>query len=201
MNPVRYRRIVGGIASLCLVAGLSGCAARTEDIPPLPLAASVDINRFMGDWYVIAHIPTFVERSAWQAIESYRLDAEGNVATTFTFLKGGIEGPRRTMHPKGFIVDRTSNAVWKMQFVWPFRADYRIAFVDAQYQTTIIGRERRDYVWIMAREPLLEPDAYCALVDRVAAMGYDPLHLRQIPQRNEQLETTCTTTGRDTTSP
>ncbi|MDH3935419.1 MAG: lipocalin family protein, partial [Gammaproteobacteria bacterium] len=38
----------------------------------------VDINRFMGDWYVIANIPTFVETGAHNAIESYALNADGS---------------------------------------------------------------------------------------------------------------------------
>ena len=45
----------------------------------------VDLNRFMGDWYVIANIPTFIEKGAVNAIESYELDSKGRVKTTFTF--------------------------------------------------------------------------------------------------------------------
>ena len=33
------------------------------------------------------------------------------------------------MRPRGFVVDRASNAVWGMQFVWPIKADYRIAYL------------------------------------------------------------------------
>jgi len=190
--------------TLILLAGLAalaGCASREADLPPLPLAESVDIERFMGDWYVIAHIPTFVERSAWQAVETYRLDTDGSIATTFTYLKDGFDGPRRTMHPRGFIVDKTTNAVWDMQFVWPFRADYRIAFIDPEYRVTIIGRERRDYVWIMAREPVLSADAYCSLAARVAAMGYDNDKLRQVPQRRGQSAAVCSVPEATATSP
>ena len=37
----------------------------------------VDLNRFMGDWYVIANIPTFIEKNATNAIESYELMDDG----------------------------------------------------------------------------------------------------------------------------
>lgn len=195
------RGVTIGLTSLLLSAGLTGCASSDVQRPALPLADDVDLERFMGDWYVIAHIPTFVERSAWQAVETYQLAAGGEIATTFTFLQGGFDGTRRTMHPRGFIDDKTTNAVWKMQFIWPFRADYRIAFLDAGYQTTIIGREQRDYVWIMAREPELAPEAYCALAARVADMGYDLSELRQVPQRPGQTETTCPTETAATPSP
>jgi apolipoprotein D and lipocalin family protein len=47
---------------------LSGCGAK---LPPLKTVASVDIQRFMGDWYVIANIPTSIEKEAYNAVESY----------------------------------------------------------------------------------------------------------------------------------
>ena len=83
----------------------------------------------MGDWYVIANIPTFIEKSAFNAVESYRLNEDGTVATTFRFREGSFKGEEKIYRPTGFIVDKKSNAVWGMQFLWPIKTDYRIAFV------------------------------------------------------------------------
>ena len=47
----------------------------------------VNISEFMGSWYVIAHIPTFIEKEAYNAIESYKLNNDGTIATTFTLTK------------------------------------------------------------------------------------------------------------------
>ena len=110
--------------------------------PPIRTATAVDLERFMGDWYVIANIPTFIETNAYNAMESYRLAEDGTVATTFSFRKGGFEGERKTYHPTGYIIDTQSNAVWGMQFIWPIKADYRIVFVDESYSQTVIGRNR-----------------------------------------------------------
>ena len=122
---------------------------------PIHTVEYVDLNRFMGDWYVIANIPTFIEKDAYNAIESYRLDDDGTVATSFRFNKGSLDGPLKEYHPRGFIRDKKSNAVWGMQFVWPFKAEYRIIFLSDDYSKTVIGRSKRDYVWIMAREPAI----------------------------------------------
>lgn len=72
----------------------------------------------MGDWYVIANIPTFIETNAYNAIESYRMAQDGTVVATFSFREGGFEGPRKAYHPTGYLIDRQSNAVWGMQFIW-----------------------------------------------------------------------------------
>ena len=58
---------------------------------PIHTVEKVDLNRFMGDWYVIANIPTFIEKDAYNAIETYRLEDDGTVATTFRFNTGSMD--------------------------------------------------------------------------------------------------------------
>jgi len=161
-----------------LPSTLLGCSS----LPPLDTVDDVDIPRFMGDWYVIAAIPTFLERDAHNAVESYRLDPDGTIATEFTFRRGSFDGPIKKYAPRGYI-ESDSNAVWGMQFVWPFKADYRIVFLSRDYTTTIIGRQKRDYVWIMAREPILADRDLDPLIARVVAAGYDAADIVRIPQQ------------------
>ena len=54
---------------------------------PMDTVDYVDLPRFMGDWYVIANIPTPFEKDAHNPIETYKLDGDGTIATTFTFNK------------------------------------------------------------------------------------------------------------------
>jgi apolipoprotein D and lipocalin family protein len=172
-------RLVHTPAVLALML-LGGCS--TTELPPIRTADRVDLQRFMGDWYVIASIPTFIERDAHNAVESYRLLGNGRVATTFSFNQGGFDGERKIFTPTGFVLDRDSNAVWGMRFVWPIKADYRIVYVDDDYRQTIIGRVKRDYVWIMARSPHIPARDTDRLVAIVADQGYDVSKLRPVPQ-------------------
>ena len=135
----------------------------------------VDLARFMGDWYVIANIPTSIEKGAHNAVESYRLDDDGSIDTTFTFRDGAFDGKLKTYNPRGFVVDRNSNALWGMRFIWPIKADYRIVYVDEAYSQTVIGRQKRDYVWIMARTPQISEADYQRLIAFVVDLGYGSL--------------------------
>ena len=173
------RRAIANATLLPLIATLAGCTSA----PTIPHAQHVDLERFMGDWYVIANIPTRFEVGAYNAVESYRLDADGTIATTFTYRDGAYDGPEKVMRPRGFVRDRDSNAVWSMQFVWPIKAEYVIAHVDADYRETIIARSQRDYVWVMARTPAITPDDYARLEQRVRDLGYDVAKLQRVPQR------------------
>ena len=165
-----------------LLLALSACSGP----PPIRTATAVDLERFMGDWYVIANIPTFIEKNAYNAIESYRLAEDGTVATTFSFREGGFEGARKTYHPTGHIIDTQSNAIWGMQFIWPIKADYRILYVDGAYSRTIIGRIDRDYVWLMARTPQLPEADYQHFLEFIAAEGYDISRVQKVPQQGRE---------------
>ena len=79
--------------------------------------------------------------------------------------------------------DEESNAVWGMQFIWPIKADYRIAYVDDNYTETVIAREKRDYVWIMARTPEMGEVNYNKLINFVESLGYDKSLIRKVPQK------------------
>ena len=167
-------------ATILALSLITGCAA---SLPPLKTVERVDLKRFMGTWYVIAAIPTFIETDAFNAVESYRLDADGTVDTTFTFRKGAFDGPLKTYNPRGFIVDTNSNATWGMQFIWPIKAEYLITHLSDDYSQTVIGRNKRDYVWIMARSPQIPEADYERIVAELAAQGYDVTKLRKVPQR------------------
>ena len=143
----------------------------------------VDIDRFMGDWYVIANIPTFLEKGAHNAVENYALNDDGTIATTFTFRDGGFDGEQKTYTPKGFVSDTKTNAVWGMRFVWPIKADYRIVYLDEQYEQTIIARKQRDYVWVMARTPQIDDASYEKLINKVVSIGYDVSKVQKVPQQ------------------
>ena len=137
----------------------------------------------MGDWYVIANIPTFIEKGAHNAIESYRLDADGTIAVSFTFRDGAFDGKPKQYSPRGFVRDERTNALWDMQFMWPIKADYRITYLADDYSQTIVSRKQRDYVWIMARTPGISEADYQRLLKIVGEQGYDLNQVQRVPQQ------------------
>jgi apolipoprotein D and lipocalin family protein len=176
-----FKRPARILAVTFLTALISACGVSPQKVT-VPVVASVDLPRFMGPWYVIGVIPTFIEKDIYNAIESYELAPDGTIKTTFTFNKGAFDGPAKQMEPKGFVIPGTNNAIWGMQFVWPIKAEYVISHVDADYTETIIARSARDYVWIMARTPTMDEARYAELVKKVADMGYDVSKLVKVPQ-------------------
>jgi apolipoprotein D and lipocalin family protein len=162
---------------------LAGCATSR---PPLKTVEKVDLIRYMGPWYVIACIPSFIETEAYNAIEDYRLEADGSITTTFTFNQGAFDGPPKRYNPRGFVVDRVNRSTWGMQFIWPFKAEFLITYLTPDYSQTVIGRNKRDYCWIMARTPQIPEGDYQRLLAELASQGYDLSKLRKVPQRRSE---------------
>jgi apolipoprotein D and lipocalin family protein len=167
--------------AVVLALTLAGCAGPEK--APMQTVPYVDLPRFMGDWYVIANIPTFVEKGAHNAVESYSLTGEGTVATTFRFRKDAFDGPEKVYHPTGYVIPGTGNARWGMQFIWPLKGDFRIIWLEPDYSVTVIGREKRDYVWVMAREPVIPEAKLAELRAFLTEIGYDLSKLQMVPQR------------------
>ena len=152
------------------------------NLKPMETVPYVDIEKFMGDWYVIANIPTFLEKGATNAIESYQLNDKGEVETYFSYFKNSPQGTKKEYFPKGFIVNKDTNAEWKMQFLWPFKASFLIIDLDQDYSYTVIGVPSRKYVWIMAREPEIPQNIYQGILSRLQKNGYDLTKLQMVPQ-------------------
>lgn len=90
---------------------------------------------------------------------------------------------KKVYKPRGFITNTETNAEWGMQFLWPIKADYRIVYLDEDYQYTVIGRNNLDYVWIMARQPKISEKMMKELTQFVTSLGYDSSLLELAPHQ------------------
>lgn len=157
--------------SLAIMSLMNGCALNDA---PLPTAENVNIDLFMGRWYVHGYTPIIVDKNAYNAIEHYRLDAHKKIQTTYQYRDGGFDGEIKTHTPVGWVNEEVgSNAEWHMQFVWPFAADYIILYVDAEYSETIVAHPSRKYAWIMLRRDSVSDADYDRLLRKLKTSGYD----------------------------
>ena len=138
---------------------------------------SWNIERFMGDWYVLADIATPFDKDAYAPTEHYVLKSDGMVETTYRYQRGNATGDfkSRTMTARP---NSELPSIWGMRLIWPFEADYRIAHIHPDYETTIVARNKRDFVWLMARTPTIDQSAFDTLLEKVQSLGYAISDLR-----------------------
>jgi len=160
---------------------LNYTSCEEQAMPPLKPVDYVDLERFMGDWYVVGIIPNFIEKNAVNGIENYQLNAKGQVDITYTFYKSDPQGQRKTMHAKGFIQDER-HSEWRVQFIWPLKLPYLVIMLDDDYQYTVIGVPNRKFIWIMSRTPEIEDTQYQNILAQLGEKGYDTAQIKKMPQ-------------------
>lgn len=175
---MRLPRGLSMACALCFVA----CAACAASLAPIKPVAHVNLPRFMGKWYLLATIPTRYGKDAYNAVETYTLQPDGNIHTTFSFHEGGFDGPYQHIHSTGYVTPGSGNAEWGVQLFWPFKLQYIVAYLKPDYSEMIVARDKRDYVWVFARTPQIPQADYAALVAQVRALGYPVASLRKVPQ-------------------
>jgi apolipoprotein D and lipocalin family protein len=141
----------------------------------------VDIERFMGDWYVIAIIPNFIEKNAINGIETYQLIDEDRVKIDYRFTDAKTD-KQKHMQPKAWIYDKQSYAEWRVQFVWPLKFPYLIIDLAEDYSHTVIGVPNRKFVWIMSREQTMKDETYNDILQNLDKVGYDIAKIEKMPQ-------------------
>ena len=163
-------------ALFILMPLLHGCQG-TGAMDPITTVEKLDIERFMGDWYVLADIATPFDKDAYAPTEHYVLKSDGMVETTYRYQKGNATGDfkSRTMTARP---NPELPSIWGMRLIWPFEADYRIVHIHPDYETTIVARNKRDFVWLMARTPTIDQSAFDTLLEKVQSLGYAIADLR-----------------------
>ena len=141
--------------------------------------AYVELERFMGPWYVQGHTPMVIDDHATNQVETYTLNADGSIGTTFTFER---YGHKFALHPIGTVADATTNAHWKMQFLWPFSSDYLIVRLAADYSITVVSVPDKSLIWIMSRTAQMDEAQYTAIVAELASAGYPVAKINRVQQ-------------------
>ncbi|MER3546492.1 MAG: hypothetical protein C4338_02360 [Rhodanobacteraceae bacterium] len=176
MHPFRGFLAAGALLLLAFGAGASAQTA----IQPV---AQVDLQRYMGRWYVIAMIPSSAEKGAHNPVETYRLNPDGTVCTWYRLRPGSFSAPVKLIHSTASVVSGTGNAQWSVHLYWLLRLQYKVGWLKPDYSQVMVVRDKRDYLWYMARAPQVSDADYQAMLARAKSMGYDVSKIFKAPQR------------------
>jgi apolipoprotein D and lipocalin family protein len=184
---MKVRRVVGSLILLLVAVALYACADEgISDMPELKSSAKIDLQRYMGAWYVIANIPYFAERGNVASRDVYKLDADGNVDTTYVYRKS-FDGPEKSTGSLGVVQAGSDNARWIVRFLWVVHADYLVLDIAPDYSWALVGQPSRKLGWVFARNPAMDDALYTTLRDKFRGFGYDPAKFVRVAQFREQL--------------
>jgi len=160
--------------------------AKREPLPPIadgPLRTvpSVDIEKYMGKWYEIARYDSTFQRGIVGVVAHYELKGD-IIRVRNTGFEDTLDGDATDSTAKAWVVEDTKNTQWKVQFIWPLKADYWVIDLGDDYEYAVVGQPKRGYLWILSRTPTLAPDVLDGILRRLCENGYDPSKLSYTPQ-------------------
>lgn len=158
-------------ALLVLVAAALLGAGCSHTHAPLPTVAAVDLERYAGRWYEIAHLPNrFQAQCVSDTRATYARDKD-----RITVLNACRVADGRFDSVQGIakVVEGSGNARLRVSFFRPFYGDYWVLALDPDYRWVLVGEPSRKYAWILARAPQLDTATRDALLARAAELGFD----------------------------
>lgn len=142
---------------------------------------TVNLDKYSGKWFVIAAIPTRFDKNWDYVTESYALNTKGTIDIFTTYVKPGSTEVKN-FTSKGFPNREKNNVSWKVQFFWPFKADYLIEELADDYSYVVVGHPKHKILYIMNRTGKMSEEQYNMLVERSHKKGYDISKLQKVKQ-------------------
>ena len=156
------------IYPIMIVLLFAGCRGTRLMVEPVE---NVNLERYAGKWYEIAHLPVSFQKNCSCTTAEYGLTDKGYVRVV-NRCKKTTTGDWDEATGKAFPVKNSNNAKLKVQFFWPFRGDYWILRLDEDYQYAVVGGPSPKYLWILSRTPEMEESLYNRLVGEMKELGF-----------------------------
>ena len=152
---------------------------------PHPTVENLDIEKFMGRWYVISLIPNWIEKDATNSYDDYKLNDDGTVDITYHAIQNNS---KKQIKQKG-IIDKDNPAKWEIKFIKPwvpfFKAPYEVIIIDKDYQNMVVGYPDNSFGWIMSRDTSIDSLSYVKILDELEnKFGYSKEEFKKVLHDN-----------------
>ena len=141
-----------------------------EEHNTLEVVPHVELEKYIGKWYEIAHLPTRFQKGCTDTTATYTLAKNGSIAVLNECRRNGKV---RQAKGKAKVVDTNSGAKLKVTFFWPFYGDYWIINLGKDYDYAVVGTPNRKNLWILNRTPHMDDRLLSQLIDSAKSKGFD----------------------------
>lgn len=163
---------------MALLLFLGGCA--TRPLVPLSTVESVDPVRYAGVWYEMALLPNRFQAMCIADTQA-RYQFDGDVIRVLNRCRKA-DGLIEEASGVAKSVPGSNGARLRVSFFRPFYGDYWVLALDPDYRWVLVGEPRRQYAWVLARQPGMDAATLDAILDRAAALGFERAAFRRTPQ-------------------
>ncbi len=169
--------------------GVTAAGAQEGTVKSVQSVATVDLVHYAGRWYEVARFPNrFQTDCARETTADYTVRPDGELDVINTCLRA--DGGRKQAKGRARLARRDGPASQlKVRFAPGFLSwlslvwgDYWILDLTDDYGAALVGSPDRQYLWLLARTPALDPESYARLTATAAAQGFDVGRLVRSPE-------------------
>lgn len=159
--------------------GLLALAATAAAETPLTTIPTLDTARYTGTWYEIAKYPNRFQRKCLSnTVANYSAQPDGTIRVDNRCTQEGNKidqavGQARQVGGAGSPKLEVRFAPAWLSFLPMVWGNYWVIDLDPVYTLVAVSEPKREYLWILSRTAKVEPQAYAALVQRLAGKGFD----------------------------
>ena len=136
----------------------------------LETVTKVELDKYLGKWYEIAHLPAGFQNGCNQTTATYTLRDNGNISVLNECTKNG---KHKKAKGTAKIVDKQTGAKLRVTFFWPFYGDYWIIKLGEKYDFAVVGTPNRKYLWILSRTPKMDQKLYTEITEFARSKGFN----------------------------
>ena len=149
---------------------LSGCLGYPDTVKPV---GNFEVGRYLGQWYEIARLDHRFERGLQQVTADYALNPDGSLKVVNRGFSAA-DGAWKEAEGRAVFVRDPDEGYLKVSFFGPFYASYVIFELDqTAYQYAFVSGADQDYLWLLARTPVISDDLKARFVAEAGALGFD----------------------------
>jgi apolipoprotein D and lipocalin family protein len=175
MNPVLRNHVPALLLLAFLLPAASRAAAQNAVAVP-----TLDANRFIGPWQVIARYP--IRRQKQCLGDEVAIFDFGDKKNSFLrVISCHIKDANSLSWNDAGKLDGTGKL--RLNWIWPFKTKYWVLAADPGYNWLLMGTPNHKSLWILSKTTTLPPDTLAELEYKAAAQGFSRAKLVQIPQK------------------
>ena len=161
---------------------LWGCQSMPEGVEPV---GNFELERYLGTWYEVARLDHRFERGLSEVTAEYSLRPDGQVKVLNSGLSAS-SGEREQAEGRAKFAGEPDVGYLKVSFFGPFYGSYVVFELDPDYRHAFIAGNTTDYLWLLAREPVVDAAVRERFIERAGELGFNVDELIWVEHRSGQ---------------
>jgi apolipoprotein D and lipocalin family protein len=168
-----------GAASFFVLFFSKAGTLHADEAPPvaeLKTVSKVDLTRYVGRWYEIARYPNRFQEGCRDTTATYTLKENGTVKVLNECMKGEelsrAEGDAEVVDSETWAKLRVNFVPGWIRWTGVGWGDYWIIDLGKNYEYAVVSEPKREYLWILSREPQISKATFDGILSRLKAQGF-----------------------------